>query len=57
MSAIVRKFELKTIVLAYDARQYLQKKVQKRKVIPLQARTGPEGSTRLRLPDFKTVAT
>ena len=25
------------------------------KAIPLQARTGPEGSRRLRLPDFKTV--
>ena len=27
------------------------------KAIPLQARTGPEGSGRLRLPDFKTVGT
>jgi len=27
----------------------------KGKVIPLQAWTGPEGSRRLRLPDFKTV--
>ena len=26
------------------------------KAIPLQARTGPEGSGRLRLPDFKTTA-
>jgi len=25
------------------------------KVIPLQAWTGPEGSGRLRLPDFKTI--
>jgi len=25
--------------------------------IPLQAWTGPEGSRRLRLPDFKTVST
>jgi len=27
----------------------------KNKAIPLQAWTGPEGSRRLRLPDFKTV--
>jgi len=26
-------------------------------LIPLQAWTGPEGSSRLRLPDFKTVGT
>jgi hypothetical protein len=24
---------------------------------PLQARTGPEGSRRLRIPDFKTIGT
>jgi len=29
----------------------------KRKAIPLQAWTGPEGSRRLRLPDFKTIGT
>ena len=29
----------------------------KGKALPLQARTGPEGSKRLRLPDFKTVGT
>jgi hypothetical protein len=29
----------------------------KDKAIPLQAWTGPEGSRRLRLPDFKTVGT
>jgi hypothetical protein len=27
------------------------------KAIPLQALTGPEGSRRLRLPDFKTICT
>jgi hypothetical protein len=27
------------------------------KAIPLQAWTGPEGSRRLRLPDFKTIGT
>jgi hypothetical protein len=35
---------------------YLGSKV-KGKAIPLQAWTGPEGSRRLRLPDFKTVST
>ena len=29
----------------------------KYKAIPLQAWTGPEGSRRLRLPDFKTIGT
>jgi len=29
----------------------------KSKAIPLQAWTGPEGSRRLRLPDFKTIGT
>jgi hypothetical protein len=30
---------------------------KKAKAIPLQAWTGPEGSRRLRLPDFKTLGT
>jgi hypothetical protein len=29
----------------------------KGKAIPLQAPTGPEGSRRVRLPDFKTIGT
>jgi hypothetical protein len=29
----------------------------KGKAIPLQALTGPEGSRKLRLPDFKTIGT
>jgi hypothetical protein len=29
---------------------------KKGKAIPLQARTGPEGSRRLRVPDFKTIS-
>jgi len=29
--------------------------LRKVKAIPLQAWTGPEGSRRLRLPDFKTI--
>jgi hypothetical protein len=32
-------------------------KIRKNKTIPLQDWTGPEGSRRLRLPDFKTVGT
>jgi len=32
-------------------------KKKKGKGIPLQACTGPEGSRRLRLPDFKTIDT
>jgi hypothetical protein len=32
-------------------------KGKKGKAIPLQAWTGPEGSRRLRLPDFKTIGT
>ena len=31
--------------------------VKKGKAIPLQAGTGPKGSRRLRLPDFKTIGT
>ena len=33
------------------------KHVKKGKAIPLQAWTGPEGSSWLRLPDFKTIGT
>jgi len=32
-------------------------KIKQGKAIPLQAWTGPEGSRRLRLPDFKTIST
>jgi len=32
-------------------------KICKGKAIPLQAWTGPEGSRRVRLPDFKTIDT
>ena len=39
-------------------RRHEQGKVKdKVKAIPLQAWTGPEGSRRLRLPDFKTIDT
>jgi hypothetical protein len=36
---------------------YLLLSVKKGKAIPLQALTGPEGSRKLRLPDFKTIGT
>jgi hypothetical protein len=36
---------------------YYGKGKGKGKAIPLQAWTGPEGSRRLRLPDFKTIGT
>jgi len=32
-------------------------KCKKGKAVPLKAWTGPEGSRRLRLPDFKTIGT
>ena len=35
----------------------LVRRLVKSKEIPLQAWTGPEGSRRLRLPDFKTFGT
>jgi len=38
-------------------RKELPVKKGKGKAIPLQAWTGPEGSKRLRLPDFNTVDT
>jgi uncharacterized alpha/beta hydrolase family protein len=38
-------------------RQRSYSKQAKGKPIPLQALTGPEGSRRLRLPDFKTIGT
>jgi hypothetical protein len=38
--------------------EFLHKRViGKDKAIPLQALTGPEGSRRFRLPDFKTIGT
>jgi hypothetical protein len=35
----------------------IQRVKVKSKAIPLQAWTGPEGSRRLRFPDFKTIGT
>jgi hypothetical protein len=40
-----------------DGRSSWPKLVVKAEAIPLQALTAPEGSRRLRLPDFKTIGT
>jgi len=47
-----------SIYLLYSIIYYLVLNVKsKGKAIPLQAWTGPEGSSKLRLPDFKRVGT
>jgi hypothetical protein len=43
--------------LQRDWEKWINNVKGKGKSIPLQASTGPEGSMRLRLPDFKTVGT
>jgi len=46
------------LILKYnDFRDMSVSLVSKGKAIPLQAWTGPEGSRRLRLPNFKTIGT
>jgi hypothetical protein len=45
------------IILKWIFRKWDVGVKQKQKAIPLQAWTGPEGSRRLRLPDFKTIGT
>jgi hypothetical protein len=37
--------------------EYVLRAKGKGEAIPLQALTGPEGSRRLRIPDFKTIGT
>ena len=46
-----------TFLLGHPVYPKLYKGKGKGKAIPLQAWTGPEGSRRLRLPDFKTIGT
>jgi hypothetical protein len=47
-----------TFIRFFDKDCYEPTKVKgKGKAIPLHAWTGPEGSRRLRLPDFKTIGT
>jgi len=48
---------VKPEVLTKMTEEYCLLGYVKGKAIPLQAWTGPEGSRRLRLPDFKTVGT
>jgi hypothetical protein len=43
--------------LVHPSVQILDSKTGKGRAIPLQAWTGPEGSRRLRLPDFNTIGT
>jgi len=46
------------VTLYYPMTSLVRYQVKKKgKAIPLQAWTGPEGSRRLRLPDFKTIGT
>jgi hypothetical protein len=42
---------------ALDCKGTVNKDKGKGKALPLQAWTGPEGSSRLRLPDFNTIGT
>jgi hypothetical protein len=50
-------FTRSSIYCIYDISRLRVKVKGKGKAIPLQALTGPEGFRRLRIPDFKTVAT
>jgi len=43
--------------MIYWLKLVAEKQKVKDKAIPLQPWTGPEGSRRLRLPDFKTIGT
>jgi hypothetical protein len=46
-----------TVVMLFQTGEAYYNLGVKVKAIPLQAWTGPEGSRRLRLPDFKTIGT
>ena len=48
---------VRTIKNNKDALEVARKEIGKGKGVPLQAWTGPEGSRRLRLADFKTLGT
>jgi hypothetical protein len=52
-----RNFLLNFSILCISNVNIIGTKKGKGKAIPLQAWTGPEGSSRLRLPDFKTIGT
>jgi hypothetical protein len=53
----VRKMILVSITEVHEILLVFFSPLVKDKAIPLQALTGPEGSRRLRLPDFKTIGT
>jgi hypothetical protein len=53
----IKLHNLKTPKSLIDLFSWMEHFVVKGKAIPLQVLTGPEGSRRLRLPDFKTTGT
>ena len=44
-----------SLTMEVETSEEVMVEVKKGKAVPLQAWTGPEGSRRLRLPNFKTV--
>ena len=54
---MIQKEGLNFVSLYFKIRTSDKYDVKKGKALPLQAWTGPEGSRRLRLPDFKTIGT
>jgi hypothetical protein len=57
MNAVLHSFLVISAWKAILCDECVSYKCVKGKAIPLQALTEPEGSRRLRLPDFKTVGT
>jgi len=55
--SIIRKICLKYSSFIEIGHEYRVLYMKQSKAIPLQAWTDPEGSRRLRLPDFKTLST
>ena len=51
------RYRLTVKIIDYFTHMYKRFVSVKVKAIPIQAWTGPEGSRRLRLPDFKTTGT
>ena len=46
-----------SLTMEVETSEEVMVEVKKGKAVPLQAWTGPEGSRRLRLPNFKTICT
>jgi hypothetical protein len=58
LTAIVLRPGVSTTLHIYKEKEYPKRNIRvKGKAIPLQALTGPEGSRRVRLQDFKTIGT